>query len=146
MATQSGLTVDLKKVDLVLGAVGPNSGFRVDALDAGGIALAWQGDFATVAQGADDIDVIVIVGSTYAIITITNMMSAQVIDYVNGWIESRTPKGLSLRDRNGKTTLATSRAMPRQRPGMTWSNTHNPTTIDIHCPGMTGAVGSLSLI
>lgn len=138
MASTSGLTLDLRKFDLILGA-----GFRVDAYDTGGAVLAWQGDFSTVAQGADDNNVLVIVGSTYAIITISNMMSANVIAYVSAWVNSRTPRPLAIKDRNGLTDLAAARAMPRQQAGMTWTNTHTPTTIDIHCPNLTGTLGGL---
>jgi len=138
MASTSGLTVDLKKFDLILGA-----GFRVDAYDAGGCVLAWQGDISTVAQGADDNNVLVMVNSTYAIITINNMMSANVIAYINAWVDSRIPRPLALKDRNGLTDLAEARSFPRQKPGMTWTNSHTPTSIDIHCPNLSGPVGGL---
>jgi hypothetical protein len=139
MATQSGASYDLRKVDLVIGA-----GFRVDALDAAGIAVAWQGDQFTVAPGADNINVIVGGGSTQAIITVSNMQSARFLDYVTAWLEVGDARPLSLEDRSGRTILAEARAIPRQQPNMTFTNTHSPRAIDIHCPNLSGTVGGLN--
>ena len=138
MSTQSGATYDFSKTDLVIGA-----GFRVDAYADAGISIAWQGDAFTVAQGADNINVIVGTKSTYAILTSNNMQSAAFLDYVGAWVVSGDPRPLSFEDRNGRTILADAKAIPRQRPDMTFNNSHNPRATDIHCPNLSGSVGGL---
>lgn len=137
--TTASTTFDFKQLDIILGA-----GFRVDAYDTAGVTLAWQGDAFTVAVAADDINVIIATGSTYAIITINMMQSAAVIDYVSAWVDSADPRPLSLQDRTGRTVMAAAKAIPRQKPNMGFSNTHSPRAIDIHCPNLTGVAGGLN--
>lgn len=138
MATKSGATFDLTKVDIILG-----NGHRVDALDTAGAALVWQGDAATVAQGADNINVIVLTKSTYGILTLTLMMNSLTIDYLDGWLQSTQTRRLVISDRNGRTNLVDTGAFPRQRPGLTFTNSHSPRAIDIHCPNLAGIVGAI---
>jgi hypothetical protein len=138
MATQSGATFDLKKFDLVIGG-----GFRVDALDAGGVVVAWIGVANTVTEGADNINVRVRTGSTNATVTVNNMQSARFIDYVSAWVDSGDARVLSIQDRTGRTVLAEARAAPEQKPGMTFTNSHQPRTTVILCPNLEGTVGGL---
>ena len=138
MSTNSGAIFDFSKVDLVIG-----SGFRVDAYADAGLALNWQGDRFTVAVGADDINVIIAVNSTYAIFTSNNMQSAKFMSYVSAWLDAGVPRPLSFEDRSGLTILSDARAIPRQNPNMTFNNAHNARAIDIHCPNLRGTVGGL---
>jgi len=138
MPTTSGATFDFTKFHLVIGA-----GFRVDAIDAAGVDVAWVGVANVMTEGADNISVRVRTGSTSATITVNNMQSARFIDYVSAWVDEGDSRPLTLVDGTGRTVLAEARAAPEQKPGMAFTNAHSPRVTRLLCPNLTGTVGGL---
>lgn len=139
MPTQSGKVQNFQNVTLSIG-----SGFRADAFDDGGIAVAWQGDAFTVKVGPDGVAIYVGTGFAYAIMTLNFLSAANGIEYTHGWLLSGIPRPLALIDGNGTTFLTEARALPRQRPNITFNGASNPWSVDIHCPNFTGPIGGLN--
>ncbi|MCP4224494.1 MAG: hypothetical protein GY773_14230, partial [Actinomycetia bacterium] len=83
-------------------------------------------------------------GFAYAILTLTFLPASLSIDYTHAWLLSGIPRPLSLIDANGKTFLTEARALPRQRPNLTFNGSANPYPVDIHCPNFTGPIGALN--
>lgn len=139
MATQTGKVQNFQKVALILGL-----GHRVDAFDAAGIGLAWQGDKVTVTVGPGGIATYVDTGVSYGIITVTLSPASDSIDYIWAWVTAADPRLCSLKDSNGRTFLTDPKAMPRQRGDMTFNATANPVEFNIHCPQLSGPQGGLN--
>ncbi len=137
MATQSGNVQNFKNVTLSI------RGYPVDAYDDAGIAVAWQGPEFTVKVGPGGVAMYVATGNRYAIVTVTLLPASNSIAHIHAWLESGVPRPMSLLDANSTTFLVEARAMPEQRPALTYNATANPMAINIHCPSFGGPIGGL---